>query len=334
MFNASKVKSDIVQWIRGYFNKPENYGAKAVIGASGGVDSNVDMALCKEALGAENVIVAFMPNGVQHDKDDAYHVVEHLGIPKENQYEINIKPVMDAFYKALEDAGLTANQLVYSNAPARMRSAVLFAITAIVRGRFVNNGNKTEEFLGWRTKGGDTVGDVAPIKELVKREVLAVGRETELLPRHVDKVPEDGLSGTSDEANFARMLGIDEMPTGELYDLIDDFIRDKAHPDAALVEKLLKLNAYGKHKEEAMPTYELETAKTYKVYVSRAGAYYHGVMLVAAENAAEANTLIGFNCEKSRKGTWSVDRVDEDDVVDGVTVDRAGILKDTVFYTG
>jgi NAD+ synthase len=229
-------------WIKELLNKPEHHGSKAVIGIIGGVDSSLNAALCKEAIGASNVIGVLMPNGEQHDIDDAYSIAGHLDIP---HYEINIKPIMDAFYKALEDAGLTSNDLVYSNAPARIRSALLFAVCAIEGGRFCNNGNLSEIFLGWRTKGAD-VGDFAPIKNLTKSEVVAVAGETELLPDHVYKIPEDGLSGRTDEENF-----------GFTYELVDALIRNGIIEDKALMEKMLRMNALGKHKEEPMPSFEM-----------------------------------------------------------------------------
>ena len=239
MHNPSNTKSSIVEWIKDFFNKPEHKGSKAVIGISGGLDSSLNAALCVDAIGASNVIGVLLPDGEQHDIDDAYSIIGHLDIP---HYEINMKPVMDAFYKALEDAGLSPNELVYKNAPARMRSAFLYAVCAIENGRFCNNANLSEVFLGWRTKGADTVGDFAPIKNLVKSEVVEVAKETELLPRHINKIPEDGLSGKSDEENF-----------GFSYGLVDELIRTGSIEDKALMEKMLRMNAAGKHKEEPMP---------------------------------------------------------------------------------
>jgi NAD+ synthase len=221
MFNPQETKNSIIRWIKEFFNKPEHKDAKAVIGISGGLDSNLNAALCTEAIGATNVIGVLLPDGEQHDIDDAYNVATHLDIP---HYEINMKPVMDAFYKALEDAGLTPNELVYRNSPARMRSAFLYAVCAIENGRFCNNANLSEVFLGWRTKGADTVGDFAPIKNLVKSEAVAVAKETKLLPRHIEKIPEDGLSGKSDEANF-----------GFTYEQVDALIRNGSIEDKALM---------------------------------------------------------------------------------------------------
>ena len=49
MFDAGKVKNDIVKWIRDWFDE-NGKGCKAVVGLSGGKDSSVVAALCVEAL--------------------------------------------------------------------------------------------------------------------------------------------------------------------------------------------------------------------------------------------------------------------------------------------
>ena len=77
-FDAGKVKSDVVKWIRDWF-EVNGKGCKAVIGISGGKDSSVVAALCVEALGKENVFGVLMPNGEQFDIDVSLKLVEHLG---------------------------------------------------------------------------------------------------------------------------------------------------------------------------------------------------------------------------------------------------------------
>ena len=250
MFNASKVKSDLVQWIKDFFNCPGHKGSKAVIGISGGADSNITAALCKEALGAKNVFGVLMPNGVQNDIEDAHSLVRHLGI---TYCELNIEPIVTAFYKVLEDGGFTLNDMVTTNTPARIRSALLFAICAMERGRFCNNGNASEVAIGWRTKGGDTVGDFAPLKNLVKSEVIAVGHETELLARHVDKTPEDGLSGKSDEENF-----------GFTYEELDRFIRTGYINDPATKNRITQMMIRGAHKEVPIKSFPYSPTDTLK----------------------------------------------------------------------
>ena len=49
-FDAYKVKDELVQWIRDWFEE-NGPGCNAVIGISGGKDSSVVAALCVEAPG-------------------------------------------------------------------------------------------------------------------------------------------------------------------------------------------------------------------------------------------------------------------------------------------
>ena len=60
-FDAYKVKDELVQWIRDWFEE-NGKGCNAVIGISGGKDSSVVAALCVEALGKDRV-VGVLPTG-------------------------------------------------------------------------------------------------------------------------------------------------------------------------------------------------------------------------------------------------------------------------------
>ena len=63
-FDAKKVKNEIVQWIKDWFNE-NGKGCCAVVGISGGKDSSVVAALCVEALGKDRVFGVLMPQGEQ-----------------------------------------------------------------------------------------------------------------------------------------------------------------------------------------------------------------------------------------------------------------------------
>jgi NH3-dependent NAD+ synthetase len=75
MFNAKKVKDEIVQWIRDWFEE-NGPGCNACIGISSGKDSTVVAALCCEALGKDRVIGVMMPDGEQADIDKSYEVLD------------------------------------------------------------------------------------------------------------------------------------------------------------------------------------------------------------------------------------------------------------------
>ena len=73
-----QLTKDVIQWIKDYFK--DNPDGKVICGISGGKDSTIVAALCKEALGADRVIGVLMPNGEQADIKDSYKVCAYLGI--------------------------------------------------------------------------------------------------------------------------------------------------------------------------------------------------------------------------------------------------------------
>ena len=97
MFDAKKVKNEIVEWIRNWFEE-NGKDCMAVVGISGGKDSSVVAALCVEALGKNRVIGVLMPNGHQSDITDAYKLCELLNI---KSIEVNIKETVDSVYDAI-----------------------------------------------------------------------------------------------------------------------------------------------------------------------------------------------------------------------------------------
>lgn len=216
----------ITQWIKNYFAK-NGPNAKAVIGVSGGKDSTVAAALCVRALGKDRVLGVLMPQDVQYDIDDSRRVCELLGI---QSIEVDIGPACDRIYKAIDeavydnDATCRDNSMVATNTPARIRMTTLYAVAAMVGGRVCNTSNASEVYVGYSTKWGDGVGDFAPLRDFTVGEVLEIGHALGLPKDLVEKTPEDGLSGKTDEENM-----------GIRYEDIDNVVRDHVHwvnPDA------------------------------------------------------------------------------------------------------
>jgi NAD+ synthase len=243
MFDAKKVKNEIVQWIRDYFKENGN-DCCAVIGISGGKDSTVVAALCVEALGADRVYGVMLPQGEQKDICTSHEVVKHLGI---RHSIINIKDSVDALCASMREAGLAPNEQASTNLPARIRMTALYAVSSIVNGRVSNNCNLSEDWVGYSTKFGDSAGDFSPISRLTVSEVKAVGRELGLPAHFTDKVPEDGLSGKTDEDNL-----------GFSYDLLDRYIRDGICGDADKKKLIDRLNKFNMHKLEPVPCYNFK----------------------------------------------------------------------------
>ncbi len=223
MFNAEKIKNDCVNWIRDFFDK-NGKECNAVLGISGGKDSSVAAALCVEALGKDRVIGVLMPQGEQHDIDMAYMLVNHLGI---KHYEVNIKDAVDGILNNIPD-NLEISAQSKQNLPPRIRMSTVYAISQSLNGRVVNTCNLSEDWVGYSTRYGDSVGDFSPMSNLTVTEVKAIGHLLGLPKELVEKTPIDGLCGKSDEENLGftyaeldRYIRTGEIDNPETKELID-----------------------------------------------------------------------------------------------------------------
>ncbi len=194
MFSAEKVKNDCIAWIRKFFEE-NGKGCNAVIGISGGKDSSIAAALCAEALGKERVIGVLMPCGEQSDIDMSYMLVNHLGI---KYYVIDIKNAVEGLKSAFPTELELSNQSLV-NLPPRIRMSTLYAVSQSCNGRVANTCNLSEDWVGYSTRYGDSVGDFSPLSNLTVTEVKEIGRLLGLPNELVDKVPSDGLCGKTDE---------------------------------------------------------------------------------------------------------------------------------------
>lgn len=209
-FNAENTKNELVSWIRDWFDE-NGPGCQAVIGISGGKDSSVCAALCVEALGKERVYGVLMPNGVQSDIEDSRKLVSHLGI---DSFTVDISYAYDAILSGLLSDCLIPSKQTRINLPPRLRMATLYAVSQSVNGRVINTCNLSEEYVGYSTRWGDSVGDVSPLANLTVQEVKAIGHALGLPPELVEKTPSDGLCGKSDEDKL-----------GFPYEALDRYIR-------------------------------------------------------------------------------------------------------------
>ncbi len=240
MFHAEQVKNECVQWIRDFFEK-NGKDCNAVLGISGGKDSSVAAALCVEALGKDRVIGVLMPCGEQHDIDMAHLLCDHLGI---RRYVVNIKDAIDGLMAAFPD-DLPASNMTVVNLPPRIRMSTLYAVSQSVNGRVVNTCNLSEDWVGYSTRYGDSVGDFSPMSKLTVTEVKEIGRLLGLPSVLVDKVPIDGLCGKTDEENL-----------GFTYAELDRYIRDGVIDDPdkkALIDRKHNMNLF---KLELMPIFD------------------------------------------------------------------------------
>ena len=242
-FNAKKVKDDVVEWIKNWFNE-NGKDCNAIVGISGGKDSSVCAALCVEALGKDRVIGVLMPKGEQFDIDMSKLLVEHLGI---KSFTVNIGAAVDALSLQIEKNAGEMSAQSKINLPPRIRMATLYAVGQSYNGRVCNTCNLSEDWVGYSTRYGDSVGDFSPLSRLTVQEVKALGRELNLPEVLVDKVPIDGLCGKTDEDNL-----------GFTYATLDRYIREGICEDGEIKAKIDRMHKNSRFKLELMPVFEYE----------------------------------------------------------------------------
>lgn len=245
VFDAHKVKDEIIQWIRTYFERqPSARGA--VIGISGGKDSTVVAKLLVEALGADRVYGVLMPNGYQSDIEDAIHVCRILDIDW-TQVDISkaYNGVLESIQCDTKRPVLLTDQSKINIAP-RLRMTTLYAIGQSLGYRVAGTGNRSEAYVGYCTKWGDTAHDFNPIADLTKEQVVAVGDALGLPYDLVHKTPSDGLTGKTDEDNL-----------GFTYAQVAEVIENGDIEDEVAFDKIRKAYLGSRHKFTPIPRYVL-----------------------------------------------------------------------------
>ncbi|MCL2013960.1 MAG: NAD(+) synthase, partial [Oscillospiraceae bacterium] len=102
MFDAERIKNDIIDWIKTYFDE-NGKNCTAVLGISGGKDSSIAAALCAQAIGADRVLGVLMPQGEQRDIVTAYEVGDFLKI---RHIVVNIANTVDTLSGDLQQSGI------------------------------------------------------------------------------------------------------------------------------------------------------------------------------------------------------------------------------------
>ena len=242
MFDAKRVKNECVQWIRDWFEE-NGKGCNAIVGISGGKDSSIVAALCVEALGKDRVIGVLMPNGRQDDIDVAMDLCETLGIV---YHTVNIHGAYDSIRREVKGELNDMWSLKAStNLPPRLRMCVLYSMAQNLNGRVANTSNLSEDWVGYCTVHGDSVGDFSPLSNLTVSEVKKIGYECGLSGWFIEKTPSDGLCGKTDEDNL-----------GFSYAVLDRYIRTGEIEGSESKKKIDEMHEKNLFKLQLMPSFK------------------------------------------------------------------------------
>lgn len=189
-----------------------------------------------EAFDKDRVIGVLMPQGEQSDIEYSKMLVDFLDITR---ITCNIEGAVNEVLESFEGVVSPTPQTT-TNLPARIRMATLYAISQSVNGRVANTCNLSETLLSWETRWGDAVGDFAPICDLTVEEVKAIGYELGLPNELIEKIPSDGLCGSTDEDAL-----------GFKYSVMDRYIRTGEIDDKDIKKKID--NRVEKYRFKRMP---------------------------------------------------------------------------------
>lgn len=247
-FNAKQEAERVIEFIRNYY-KENNLGG-VILGISGGKDSGVVAGLFTKALGKENVIGVTLPcHSKEEDAKDAKLVSDYYGFELIN---FDITSTFDSFKEELKSlGGFNEEQTKNSdiNLKPRLRMSTLYYLAALyssLRGKtylVAGTSNKCELFVGYFTKGGDSVHDISTIADFTVDEVIQIGAYLNVPEKVLYKKPNDGLSNQTDEDKL-----------GVKYKDIASYIEDPNSVDKEVGEKIKRLNKNNRHKFN-IPTY-------------------------------------------------------------------------------
>ena len=243
--NIDEIYHALILGIRDYFRKMGF--SKAILGASGGIDSAVTQVLAVDALGKENVSVLLMPSqySSSHSVTDAGQLSKNLDC----KYDIiPIKDIFESFLSELKPVykNLTPG-LAEENIQARIRGNLLMAVANKYGYILLNTSNKSELATGYGTLYGDMAGGLSVLGDVYKMQVYAlakyINREKEIIPANIiNKAPSAELRpNQKDSDSLPEYDTLDRV----LYEYIElrngpKEIKAKGY-DSALVDRVLKM---------------------------------------------------------------------------------------------
>ncbi len=220
---------------------------KALVGLSGGIDSALVTYIAVQAFGNENVHVVMMPSQYSSKGSitDSEKLIENLQISSET---IPIESVFNEFLKALSASFLnTKPDVTEENLQARIRGALLMALSNKFGYLLCTTGNKSEMAVGYATLYGDMNGALAVIADVYKTQVYKIAnfinKDKEIIPQTIiDKAPSAELRpDQKDEDSLPPYKVLDQILQLYLEEYKEIEEISKAIGDKELVKKYLKM---------------------------------------------------------------------------------------------
>lgn len=203
-----------------------------VIGISGGFDSGFNAAILKPVCDKLNIPLIGRYIHIETNKKEEKERADAIGaafctnyqdVDLTKEYEMLAERFMGEEYQIFSKE--RPFLITLGNIKARMRMLYLYNVASLKNGIVVDNDNKSEWNLGFRTLHGDE-GDITPIGDIYKTDAYNIAKcyletltdenERKALQAVIDAVPTDGLGITSSDV---EQFGVDS------YDEVDNTLR-------------------------------------------------------------------------------------------------------------
>jgi NAD+ synthetase len=225
--------------------------SQVLLGLSGGIDSALVACIAARALGPRQVLGVAMPSRYSSPGSvaDAEALARALGIeltvipiePMFSSYLAALAPALDAFAPArAPEVAAAAADLTEQNLQARVRGAVLMALSNRQERLLLTTGNKSEVATGYCTLYGDMAGGLAVISDVPKTMVYRLARQVNADAANAGQppvIPESTLSKPPSAELRPDQTDQDSLPPYDILDAILEAHLVEGLDDAALVTR-------------------------------------------------------------------------------------------------
>ncbi len=246
------LADDIKKWMKQEVDKRGAEGV--VVGLSGGIDSSLVAALCKDAFGDDLLGVLLPASGtVSKDIKYATKLAEEFDIDTKT---VNLEEINDKIEETFHNIDITKAEREYcpqskipssdpaeQNIQTRLRMLTLYYIAEKLNYVVMGTSNKSEILSGYYTLHGDEATDLRPLGDLTKTKVWELSRQVGVPEEIIDREPSGGLIGTDSDRD-EKDLGVNYLTFDKIYEAMqsgddlsqfdqDDVKRTKELIDAA-----------------------------------------------------------------------------------------------------